>query len=98
MNNVKVFTLMAALTGLLVALGSYFGGQGGMVTMLVVSALIYVFTSVLPGDIAERVLARLEAGFDLVGVARAEPSGLLLRCVSRLRLPGGTPLPFRRLQ
>jgi peptide/nickel transport system permease protein len=29
-----------------------------VVTLLVVSALIYVFTSVLPGDIAERVLGR----------------------------------------
>ena len=40
MNNVKVFTLMAGLTALLAGLGSYFGGQGGMVTMLVVSALM----------------------------------------------------------
>jgi heat shock protein HtpX len=40
MNNVKVFTLMAGLTALLAGLGSYFGGQGGMMTMLVVSALM----------------------------------------------------------
>ena len=40
MNNVKVFTLMAGLTALLAGLGSYFGGQGGMVTMVVVSALM----------------------------------------------------------
>ena len=37
MNNVKVFTLMAALTASSVALGGYFGGQSGMMMMLVVA-------------------------------------------------------------
>ena len=31
MNNVKVFTLMAGMTALFVAIGGYFGGQSGMV-------------------------------------------------------------------
>ena len=31
MNNVKVFVLRAGLTSLFVAIGGYFGGQGGMI-------------------------------------------------------------------
>ena len=43
MNNIKVFALMAGMTALLVGLGSYFGGQGGMVMALVFAALTNVF-------------------------------------------------------
>ena len=35
MNNMKVFLLMAALTALLGALGSAFGGQTGLILALV---------------------------------------------------------------
>ncbi|HJR63680.1 MAG TPA: zinc metalloprotease HtpX [Gemmatimonadaceae bacterium] len=43
MNNMKVFLLMAGLTGLLVALGGYFGGQGGMVMAFLFAAAMNFF-------------------------------------------------------
>ena len=43
MNNVKVFVLMAGLTALLVALGGAFGGQNGMVIMLLFAAATNFF-------------------------------------------------------
>ena len=43
MNNVKVFALMAGLTALLVALGGTFGGQNGMVMMLVFAGAMNFF-------------------------------------------------------
>ena len=85
MNNVKVFTLMAALTGLLVALGSYFGGQGGMVTMLVVSALmnfVMYFAS------TSMVLRMYRAQ-----VVDASQAPELYAMVDRLRQRAGLPMP-----
>jgi heat shock protein HtpX len=43
MNNMKVFLLMAGLTGLLVALGGYLGGQGGMVMAFLFAAALNFF-------------------------------------------------------
>jgi heat shock protein HtpX len=86
MNNVKVFTLMAALTGLLVALGSYFGGQGGMMTMLVVSALmnfIMYFAS------TNMVLRMYRAR-----VVDASQAPELYEIVDRLRQRAGLPMPL----
>jgi heat shock protein HtpX len=40
MQKLKIFALMGGLTILLTGLGSYFGGNNGMVTMLVISALM----------------------------------------------------------
>jgi heat shock protein HtpX len=86
MNNVKVFTLMAALTGLLVALGGYFGGQGGMVTMLVVSALlnfIMYFAS------TSMVLRMYRAQ-----IVNASQAPELYEMVDRLRQRAGLPMPL----
>jgi heat shock protein HtpX len=86
MNNVKVFTLMAALTGLLVALGGYFGGQGGMVTMLVISALmnfIMYFAS------TSMVLRMYRAK-----VVDASQAPELYEMVDRLRRRAGLPMPL----
>ena len=86
MNNVKVFTLMAALTGLLVALGGYFGGQGGMVTMLVVSALmnfVMYFAS------TTMVLRMYRAQ-----VVDASQAPELYAMVDRLRQRAGLPMPL----
>jgi heat shock protein HtpX len=86
MNNVKVFTLMAALTGLLVALGGYFGGQGGMTTMLVISALmnfIMYFAS------TSMVLRMYRA--KIVNEAQAPE---LYAMVDRLRQRAGLPMPL----
>jgi heat shock protein HtpX len=43
MNNIKVFVLMAGLTALLVALGSYFGGESGFILALVLAVGINFF-------------------------------------------------------
>jgi heat shock protein HtpX len=43
MNNVKVFTLMAGLTALLVAIGGAFGGQNGMILAFILAAGMNVF-------------------------------------------------------
>ena len=86
MNNVKVFTLMAALTGLLVALGGYFGGQGGMITMFVVSALmnfIMYFAS------TKMVLRMYRA--QIVDASQAPE---LYEIVDRLRQRAGLPMPL----
>jgi heat shock protein HtpX len=86
MNNVKVFTLMAALTGLLVGLGGYFGGQGGMTTMLVVSALgnfIMYFAS------TSMVLRMYRAR-----VVDASQAPELYEMVDRLRQRAGLPMPL----
>ena len=42
MNNIKVFGLMALLTGLVVALGGAVGGQSGMVLAFVMAAVMNV--------------------------------------------------------
>jgi heat shock protein HtpX len=86
MNNVKVFTLMAALTGLLVALGGYFGGRGGMVTMLVISALmnfIMYFAST-------RMVLRMYRA-QIVDASQAPE---LYSMVDRLRQRAGLPMPL----
>jgi heat shock protein HtpX len=41
-NHMKVFALMAGLTALLGALGSYFGGEGGLVSALLFAGLMNV--------------------------------------------------------
>ena len=86
MNNVKVFTLMAALTGLLVALGGYFGGQGGMVTMLIVSALMnFVMYFASTSMVLRMYRAR---------VVDASQAPELYGMVDRLRQRAGLPMPL----
>jgi heat shock protein HtpX len=86
MNNVKVFTLMAGLTALLGGLGAYFGGQGGMMTMLVVSALmnfVMYFAS------TTMVLRMYRAQ-----VVDASQAPELYAIVDRLRQRAGLPMPL----
>jgi heat shock protein HtpX len=86
MNNLKVFTLMAGLTALLGALGAYFGGQGGMTTMLVVSALmnfVMYFAS------TSMVLRMYRA--QIVDATQAPE---LYAMVDRLRQRAGLPMPL----
>ena len=86
MNNVKVFTLMAALTALLMGLGGYFGGQGGMMTMLVISALmnfVMYFAS------TNMVLRMYRAQ-----VVDASQAPALYAMVDRLRQRAGLPMPL----
>ena len=86
MNNVKVFTLMAGLTALLAGLGGYFGGQGGMTTMLIVSALmnfVMYFAS------TKMVLRMYRAQ-----VVDASQAPELYAMVDRLRQRAGLPMPL----
>ena len=85
MNNLKVFTLMAGLTALLGGLGAYFGGQGGMTTMLVISALmnfVMYFAS------TSMVLRMYRAQ-----VVDASQAPELYAMVDRLRQRAGLPMP-----
>ncbi len=85
MNNLKVFTLMAALTALLGVLGSYFGGQGGMVTMLVISALMnFVMYFASSGMVLRMYRAQ---------VVDASQAPDLYAMVDRLRQRAGLPMP-----
>ena len=86
MNNLKVFTLMAGLTGLLVALGGYFGGQSGMITMLVISAamnFVMYFAS------TKMVLRMYRAR-----IVDASQAPELYGMVDRLRQRAGLPMPL----
>jgi heat shock protein HtpX len=85
MNNVKVFVLMAGLTSLLVALGGAFGGQGGMVTMLVLSGLM---NFVMYYGSSKMVLRMYRARVVTEGEAPQ-----LYAMVDRLRQRAGLPMP-----
>ena len=85
MNNVKVFVLMAGLTSLFVAIGGYFGGQGGMIMAVVFAGLmnfIMYFAS------SKMVLRMYGAR---VVTEREAPE--LYAMVDRLRHRAGLPMP-----
>jgi heat shock protein HtpX len=85
MNNVKVFLLMAAMTALLGALGSAFGGQSGLIMALVFAGLmnfVMYFAS------AKMVLRMY--GARVVGPEEAPE---LYAMVDRLRQRAGLPMP-----
>jgi heat shock protein HtpX len=85
MNNVKVFVLMAGLTSLFVAIGGYFGGQGGMIMAFVFAGLmnfIMYFAS------SKMVLRMYRAR---VVTEREAPE--LYAMVDRLRQRAGLPMP-----
>jgi len=85
MNNVKVFVLMAGLTSLFVAIGGYFGGQGGMIMAFVFAGLmnfIMYFAS------SKMVLRMYGAR---VVTEREAPE--LYAMVDRLRQRAGLPMP-----
>ena len=86
MNNVKVFTLMAALTGLLLALGAYFGGQSGMTTMLLVSVVFNFITYFASTSLVLRMY-----GAKVVDASQAPE---LYQMVDRLRQRAGLPMPL----
>jgi heat shock protein HtpX len=85
MNNMKVFLLMAAMTALLGALGSAFGGQSGMIMALAFAGLmnfVMYFAS------AKMVLRMY--GARVVGPQEAPE---LYAMVDRLRQRAGLPMP-----
>ncbi len=85
MNNLKLFVLMAGLTALFVALGGYFGGQGGMLFALLFAAAMnfamYYWSSAM-------VLRMYGAQV----VHEREAPGLYA-LVDRLRRAAGLPMP-----
>ncbi|HEX5830909.1 MAG TPA: zinc metalloprotease HtpX [Gemmatimonadaceae bacterium] len=85
MNNVKVFVLMAGLTALFVAIGGYFGGEGGMITALLLAAgmnFFLYFTS-------DRMVLRMYRA--RIVSPREGPE--LYDVVDRLRQRAGLPMP-----
>jgi heat shock protein HtpX len=85
MNNVKVFVLMAGLTGLLAALGGYFAGQSGMLFAIVFAGamnFIMYFTS-------HRMVLRMYGA----KVVSREQAPELYDMVDRLRQRAGLPMP-----
>jgi heat shock protein HtpX len=86
MNNIKVFTLMAGLTGLLMGLGAYFGGQGGMMTMLAVSALMNFVTYFASTSMVLRMYR--------AQIVDASQAPELYATVDRLRQRAGLPMPL----
>ena len=85
MNNVKVFVLMAGMTSLFVAIGGYFGGQGGMIMAFVFAGLmnfVMYFAS------SKMVLRMYNAR-----VVTAQEAPELYAMVDRLRQRAGLPMP-----
>ncbi len=85
MNNLKVFVLMAGLTSLFVAIGGYFGGQGGMIMAFLFAGLmnfVMYFAS------SKMVLRMYGAR---VVTEREAPD--LYAMVDRLRQRAGLPMP-----
>lgn len=85
MNNVKVFVLMAGLTGLVVAIGQMFGGSSGALIALIMSAVMNLAmywgsSSMVLRAYGARVVTEQEA-----------PD--LYRMVDSLRQRAGLPMP-----
>jgi heat shock protein HtpX len=85
MNNVKVFGLLAGMTALFGAIGFAIAGQGGMVTALVLAALMNVFMYFNSGKM---VLKMYRAR-----VVSEQDAPELYRMVERLRQRAGLPMP-----
>jgi heat shock protein HtpX len=84
-NNVKVFALMAGMTVLLGLLGSYFGGEGGLMMALIFAVVMNVgayFWS------AKLVLRMYKAR-----VVSEQEAPDLYRMVDQLRQRAGLPMP-----
>ncbi len=85
MNNIKVFILMAGLTGLVIAIGGSFGGSQGATIALLLSAAMNLF---MYWGSAGMVLRSY--GAQVVSAADAPE---LYEMVDRLRQRAGLPMP-----
>jgi heat shock protein HtpX len=85
MNQLKVFLLMAGLTALLVVLGGYLGGRGGMMVFFVMAALMN-FAMYWWSD---KVVLRM---YRAKVIERADAPDLY-DMVDRLRTRAGLPMP-----
>lgn len=85
MNNIKVFVLMAGLTALFGAIGASLGGQGGMVTALLMAGAMNVFMYYTSSTMVLKMY-----GARVVSHAEAPE---LYGMVDRLRQRAGLPMP-----
>lgn len=85
MGNIKVFVLIAGLTGLFVVLGGAFGGQSGMILALIFAVGFNFFMYFAS---AKMVLRMYRAT-----VVTATEAPELYAMVDRLRLRAGLPMP-----
>ena len=85
MNNVKVFTLMAGMTALFVAIGGYFGGQSGMVMAFLFAGIMNFVMYFASSKMVLRMY-----GAQVV-TEREAPD--LYAMVDRLRQRAGLPMP-----
>ncbi|HYH83042.1 MAG TPA: zinc metalloprotease HtpX [Longimicrobium sp.] len=85
MNNMKVFLMMAGLTGLLGVLGSALGGQSGLIIALLFAAGMNFFAYFASAKMVLRAY-----GAQVVGPAEAPE---LYAMVDRLRQRAGLPMP-----
>ena len=85
MNNMKVYVLMAGLTGLVVAIGQVIGGSNGAVIALVLSAAMNLF---MYWGSAKIVLRSYGAR-----VVSPQDAPELYEMVDRLRQRAGLPMP-----
>ncbi|HEU4995383.1 MAG TPA: zinc metalloprotease HtpX [Gemmatimonadaceae bacterium] len=85
MNNVKVFVLMAGMTALFGALGSYIGGQNGMFMALAFAGAMNVFMYYNSSKMVLRMYG--------AHVVSDKDAPELYRMVDRLRQRAGLPMP-----
>lgn len=85
MNSLKTTVLLAALTGLLLAIGNLFGGTQGMTFMLVVSVLMNFFSYWY----SDKIVLKM---YDAREVTKAQAPDLV-RLVERLTQAAGMPMP-----
>ena len=87
MNNVKVFALMAGMTALFAGIGSYFGGQSGMVMALVFAGAMNFFMYYKSSSMVLRMY-----NAHVIEDRSAAPE--LFDMVDRLRQRAGLPMPI----
>jgi len=85
MNRLKVFVLLAGLTGLLIAIGGYFGGQSGMMMAFVMAAGMNFFMYFA----SDKMVLRMYRAKVVDAAAAPE----LFAMVDRLRQRAGLPMP-----
>ena len=85
MNTLKTTVLLAALTGLLIAAGSFFGGTRGMTVMFVVSMLMNFFSYWY----SDKIVLKMYGATEVTPQTAPE----LVRLVANLARKDGLPMP-----
>ena len=85
MNTLKTTVLLAALTGLLIAAGSFFGGTRGMTVMFVVSMMMNFFSYWY----SDKIVLKMYGATEVTPQTAPE----LVRLVANLARKDGLPMP-----